>query len=132
MKNLNLRILIIWILLIGCKNNTELNNSIWELKMGECVSYIHFISNQDYEYFDCELNENFQGLYNLTDDIILIEQLDSEFDEEFHGGSKHRAGADKYKLLVDGGAISFIQTWDSSLNLWKDLNKDNNTYTLKK
>lgn len=130
MKNSKLYILLIWLFIVSCEGGDSIHNSKWENKMGDCLSYLHFITEKDYEYFDCELVEKFYGSYTLRNDTILIRQSSSEYDSEFKEDSRHKSSPEKFKLLMAEDTIRFFKKWNSTSKSWKNLSKEGNVYIL--
>ena len=59
------------------KQQNPLVNTRWEYKVNEdCINYVYFKENNDYEDYNCEITYPFSGKYEFKKDTIYLIEID--------------------------------------------------------
>lgn len=128
-------IIILLICTLSCASSQklELTGTKWTFEYSGCADYFLFKENYKYEFFSCELQEFLYGKYQYNSDSIFLEEIRSEFDNEFDESSRHRLNPKKIILLKDENKLRFIKRMQRDINgNWTELKGNLESYIFTK
>lgn len=95
--------------------NINLVNTKWIFIFNDCQDFIEF-SRKEYKLYSCETEDTTYGNYFHRDNEVILDQLQGSFDEDFPKDDPHRTQREKYKLIITGNKMHYVEKWD--LNIW--------------
>jgi hypothetical protein len=132
MKKNTLKILVANFICFGIYNfclaqNNQLNNTKWVFMLGDCEEFIEFDGKGNYKKNSCEVDGIRYGKFSQKRNEVILDQLGGSFDENFPKDDPHRTDRVKYKLIITGNKMHYVEKWD--LNIFEKWVKDNSKFS---
>lgn len=87
--------------------SSELIMTKWEWVLGEeCINYFEFLSEKEYRYYNCEVDEFWNGEYSIVSDtLFMIEER-----EQGHSHSDPKLIKESFKMVLTEDGLSEVSS----------------------
>lgn len=130
MKNVYIILLVLFIF-ISCNQNKnpkgeniKLIGTKWEWELSpQCINYFHFVKDNVYKEYNCELGEEWSGTYEIENDTVILREVIYTSDIPEKGTYE----TNEYRLIFSSNSLKLIYSKTFQNDKWEEKWVDNPT-----